>query len=188
MPRPPSLGGRPRRSRSMSLGGDLPVREGMEFERCNSQVGANGFRCWGWSYIGMWTCPVTLKSTGHSLCVTFNLACAWTTHHGLWTVVEYLFCFKPKIAFRIQRVLVTNVLYNWNAGPDGAIFWILLAVVILQRRKLVRCVQFTGQRAISPIPNDICSKTLRLVLEYVENCQSRISFVAFGCLDGQILV
>ena len=33
MPRPPSLGGRPRRSCSMSFGGDLPVREGMKFER-----------------------------------------------------------------------------------------------------------------------------------------------------------
>ena len=36
-----------------------------------------------------------------------------------------------------------------NAGPDGAIFKILLAVVILQRRKVVRCVQFTGQGVIS---------------------------------------
>ena len=29
-----------------------------------------------------------------------------------------------------------------NAGPDGAILKILLAVVILQRRKVVRCLQF----------------------------------------------
>ena len=31
MPRPPSLGGRPRRSHSRSFGGDLPVREGISF-------------------------------------------------------------------------------------------------------------------------------------------------------------
>ena len=69
-----------------------------------------------------------------------------------------------------------------NAGPDGAI---LLAV---QRRKVVRCVQFTGQQAISQKLNDVCNKMLRLALKYVENCRSRVSFVAFGCLDGQTLV
>ena len=31
MPRSPSLGGRPRRSRSRSFGGNLPVREGISF-------------------------------------------------------------------------------------------------------------------------------------------------------------
>ena len=60
-----------------------------------------------------------------------------------------------------------------NAGPDGAIFWISFAVVILQRRKVVKCVQFTRQRAISQKLNDVCNKTLRLALEYVENCRSR---------------
>ena len=33
MPRPPNRGGRLRRSRSRSFGGDLPVREGMSFSR-----------------------------------------------------------------------------------------------------------------------------------------------------------
>ena len=33
-----------------------------------------------------------------------------------------------------------------NAGPDGAILKISLAVVILQRRKVVRCVQFYWTR------------------------------------------
>ena len=36
MPRPPSLGGRPRRSRSRSFGGDLPVREGIKLEQMQS--------------------------------------------------------------------------------------------------------------------------------------------------------
>ena len=62
------------------------------------------------------------------------------------------------------------------------------AVEILQRRKVKKCVQFTGQRAISQKMNDVCNKTLRLALEYVENCRSRVSSVAFSCLDGQILV
>ena len=52
----------------------------------------------------------------------------------------------------------------------------------------MKCVQFTGQRAISQKLNDVWNKTLRLALEYVENCRSRVSFVAFGCLDSQILV
>ena len=72
-----------------------------------------------------------------------------------------------------------------SAGPDGAI---LFADVILQRRKVVKCVHFTGKRAISQKLNDVCNKTLRLALEYVENCRSRVSFITFSCLDGQILV
>ena len=45
---------------------------------------------------------------------------------------------------------------------------------------------FTG--AISQKLNDVCNKMLYLVLKYVENCQSGVLFVAFGCLDGQSLV
>ena len=45
-----------------------------------------------------------------------------------------------------------------NAGPDGAIFKISLAVVILQRRKVVKCVQFTGQGVISQKPIEACKK------------------------------
>ena len=51
----------------------------------------------------------------------------------------------------------------------------------------MRCVQFTGQWAISQKMNNVWNKTLRMTLEYVENCQSRVSFITFGCLDGQIL-
>ena len=47
---------------------------------------------------------------------------------------------------------------------------------------------FTGQGGISQETNATCNKTLHLALEYVENCQSGVSFVAFGCLDDQILV
>ena len=47
----------------------------------------------------------------------------------------------------------------------------------------MKCVLSISQKL-----NDVCNKTLRLALEYVENCQSRLSFVAFGCLDSQILV
>ena len=52
----------------------------------------------------------------------------------------------------------------------------------------MKCVQFTGQWAISQNLNDVCNKTLRLALEYVENCRPRVSFIAFSCLDGQILL
>ena len=52
----------------------------------------------------------------------------------------------------------------------------------------MKCVQFNGKRAISQKLNDDCNKTLRLALECVENCRSRVSFVALSCLDGLILV
>ena len=68
------------------------------------------------------------------------------------------------------------VLYN---GQCRAWRRISFAVVILQRRKVVKCVHFTGQRAISQKLNNFCNKTLRLALECVENCRSRVSFVAF---------
>ena len=35
--------------------------------------------------------------------------------------------------------------------------------------------------------NNICNKILCLALEHIENCRSRVSFVTFICLDGQIL-
>ena len=65
-----------------------------------------------------------------------------------------------------------------NAVPDEAIY---LNIAILKRQKFVRCVQFTGQRAISATKH--C-----LALEYIANCRSGVSFIAFGCLDGHILV
>ena len=39
MPRPPSLGGKLRRSRSRSFGGDFPVRGGIKFERMHFSSG-----------------------------------------------------------------------------------------------------------------------------------------------------
>ena len=39
IPRPPSLGGRPRRLHSRSIGEDLPVREGMKFEQMKFSSG-----------------------------------------------------------------------------------------------------------------------------------------------------
>ena len=42
----------------------------------------------------------------------------------------------------------------------------------------MRCVQFYWTS----------KKTLRLALEYVKNCPPGVSFIAFGCSAGQILV
>ena len=48
---------------------------------------------------------------------------------------------------------------------------------------------FTGQGAISQNQTMLVTiKMLRLALEYVINCQSGVLFVAFGCLEGQILM
>ena len=72
-----------------------------------------------------------------------------------------------------------------RAGPDKAI----LVDVIIYRGEKLCCVHiFTGHGAISQKPNDVCNKTLHLALEDVENCQSGLSFIAFGCLNGQNLV
>ena len=75
-----------------------------------------------------------------------------------------------------------------NAEPDWANFWIAFAVVILQRPKVVRCVQFYWTRGYFSKKKDACNKTLCLALEYIENCWFRVLFVIFGCLDGQIWV
>ena len=48
-----------------------------------------------------------------------------------------------------------------NAGPDGAIFFNIVGCC---EYKVVRFVQFTGQKATSQKPNEICNKTLRLAL------------------------
>ena len=53
MPRPPSLGGRPSRSRSRSFGGGLRVKEGMRMERMQFSSGCKWPSMSGWSYTGM---------------------------------------------------------------------------------------------------------------------------------------
>ena len=55
------------------------------------------------------------------------------------------------------------------AGPDGAIFLISVALVILHWQKVVRCVQFTGQEAISQKATYACNKTLHLALKYIKS-------------------
>ena len=52
---------------------------------------------------------------------------------------------EPKIVFSVYGSEETQLpMYCMidNAGPDVAIFKISLAALILQRRKVVRCVQF----------------------------------------------
>ena len=64
-------------------------------------------------------------------------------------VLPSIFFFEPKIAFSIYGSEETQLpMYCMmdNAGPDGAIFKISLAVVILHRRKVVRCEQFYWTR------------------------------------------
>ena len=58
-----------------------------------------------------------------------------------------------------------------NAGPDGAIFKISLAVVILQRRKVMRCVySFTRPGLIYLNRTMLAKKLLCFALEYIKNC------------------
>ena len=51
----------------------------------------------------------------------------------------------------------------------------------------MRCVQFYWTRGYFS-KNIVCNKAFRMALGYVENCRSRVPFITFGCLDGQILV
>ena len=55
-----------------------------------------------------------------------------------------------------------------NAGPDGAIFWISLAVVILQSQNLWAVYSFTGQAAISQKLNDACYQELMSTMKRLE--------------------
>ena len=75
-----------------------------------------------------------------------------------------------------------------NAGPDGAISKISLAVVIYRGEKPWGVYSFTGQGVISQKPNDIFQKMLCLALEYIKNCRSGLSLAPLGCSAGQILV
>ena len=119
-----------------------------------------------------------LKVMGYSLFITFN--CAWDDTP--WTLN-----WPDQVVVSIRRDLVIPTYCTMdNAGPDGAIF--SLAVVILQRRKDVRCVQFYWTRGYFSKKNDVCNKMLHQVLKYIQICRSRVSFVAFSCLDGWILV
>ena len=75
-----------------------------------------------------------------------------------------------------------------NAGSDGAIFWISFAYVILQRWKVVRCVQFYWTRGYFSKTERCLQKMLCLTLEYIKSCWSGLSLNALGCSAGQILV
>lgn len=46
---------------------------------------------------------------------------------------------------------------------------------------------FTRQEAVSQKPYDVCNKAFRMALKYIENCWSRVSFVTFDSMDGQIV-
>ena len=70
----------------------------------------------------------------------------------------FFFFLKPKIAFIIYCTMD-------NAGPYGAIF-ISLTAVILHGQKVVRCVQFYCTRGYFSKANNACNKMLRLALEY----------------------
>ena len=129
------------------------------------------------------------KVKGYSLSVTFNCACARTILYGLWT--DAIKCcrlslfFEPKIAYESQETLLPTYCTMDKAGPDGAIS---LAVVILRRRKVMRCLQFySTRRYFSKTERLLQEKALRRALEYVKNCPSGVSFVALSCSAGQIL-
>ena len=87
----------------------------------------------------------------------------------------------------IRRDLVNNVLYNGQCRAWQSHFGVSLAVVILQRQKVMRCVQFYCIWGYSQKPNNAWNKTLHLALEYVQ-FRSGVSFAALGCSGGQILV
>ena len=52
----------------------------------------------------------------------------------------------------------------------------------------MRCVQFAGQGAIAQKPNDVCNKCSVWPSSTLKKSRSGVSFVAPGCLGGQILV
>ena len=83
----------------------------------------------------------------------------------------------------LKRPLLPTYCTMDKAGPDGAILWIWLAVVILRRWKVVRCVQFYWTS----------KKTLCLALEYVKNftgsivhCFRLLSWSDFGSKDHKV--
>ena len=107
-------------------------------------------------------------------------------------VLSSTFYFGPKIAFSIygsEETCLTTYCTMDNAAPDGDIFWISFAVVILRRWKVVRWVLFYWiTDYLSKIERRLQKKTLRLALEYVKNYWSGLSLIALGCSAGQILV
>ena len=128
--------------------------------------------------------------------------CLWrsTAHAHGWFFMDFeltplvlssTFFFGPKIVFGVHESEETSLPTYCtmdNAGPDGDIFWISFAVVILRRQKVVRRVQFYWiMGCFSKIERRL-QKTLRLALEYIENYRSGLSLVALGCSAGQILV
>ena len=82
--------------------------------------------------------------------------CLWrsTAHAHGWFFMDFeltplvllsTFFFGPKIVFSVhgsEETSLPTYCTMDNAGPDGDIFWISFAVVILRRQKVVRRVQF----------------------------------------------
>lgn len=85
--------------------------------------------------------------------------------------------------------LVTSVLYDGQCRACWSHF-LMLVVSFTEAKSYEGVYSFSGQWAthVSPKPNNTCNKTLCLALEYIETCWSRVLFVVFGCLDGQIWV
>ena len=110
----------------------------------------------------------------------FNCACAQTTVHGLnfelMRLVQSSVFFLTKNSVRDRRDLVTNVLYD---GQCRAWRNHSLNIVRCWSREVCTATGYFLKL------NDACNKTHRLALGYVENCRSKVSFVAFSCLDGQ---
>ena len=118
---------------------------------------------------------------GYSLFVTFNSTCAQMIFYGLpsdtISAVEY-FWTKNSIQYLwIWKDIVTNVLYDGQHRVWWSHFWILLAVAILQRQTLVRCVLVRDY--FSKIEQHLQNKTLHLAPEYILSWSVGSKFTKF---------
>ena len=118
-----------------------------------------------------------LKVMGYSLFITFN--CAWDD-------TPLTLNWPDQVVVSIRRDLVTNILYDGQCRAWRSHFFI--GCCNFTEAKDVRCVQFYWTRGYFSKKNDVCNKMLHQVLKYIQICRSRVSFVAFSCLDGWILV
>ena len=96
--------------------------------------------------------------------------CWWVSFFWTKNSVQYLWNWRDLPTYGTMH----------NARPDRAIF--LNTVGCCNSTVLLDKGLFTKKK------NNICNKMLCLALEHIENCRSRVSFVTFICLDGQIMV